>query len=439
MKLRLLFTGLILIALVVTGITINSARLSPKTSGGTSDPLSSISEAPPTSVSATLTIDVGLVLFKSENQWAPAIDGQVLFQGNSVKTGSGAQASLAFEHIGELRLEQQTEITITALTPITVRVYQTIGDTYSKVKKLFDPASSYEVETPTAVASVRGTAFGVLVNTLQESRIVVSENIVDVAPIVQEGQIRTRLPAALVTENQGTIINPTVIAKARAAREAPPVMTNTFVLPPEKTKWIEQNRQKDRDFDQKSQEEILQTIQGISSGSAQPISALDNCQGEACADLCAKPENADRCQRVSQEKQQGKKQDKQQNNEQEQQREKRDDKLAPITTVILFPTPTNNPIQQMVQPIRNAIERFISPYPKPPEPEKHIPPRSPSSSNNPGYKLRYDQKENEKMLESDEEKVREIEKIRSDSTPEDAIKSPQVPSLSIPLSPAPNP
>ena len=336
MKLRLILVGLMLAGFVSSVIVIRSMRVTPQTSAV---PASVLSQTVTASVSATLTIDRGMALIKSDNQWHAGTDGQMLYQGDSVKTNPGSQASLVFINIGELRLEPQTEVTLTMLTPISVRVYQTIGDTYSKVKKLFDPASSYEVETPTAVASVRGTAFGVLVDALQESRVVVSENIVDVAPIVREGEIRTRLPAASVRENEGTIVNQGTIAQSAATRLAPPVLPKTIVLPQEKTIWIEQNRQKDRNFDQKNQEEILQTIQGTSSGSAQPIPALNNCVGSACVVLCGKPENRDRCQRVVQEKQREIQQDK----EQQEQREKGDQKPAPLTSAVVSQHPPITP------------------------------------------------------------------------------------------------
>lgn len=413
MKLRLVLVGLMLAGFVTSVIVIRSMRVTPQTSAL---PASVLSQTAVASVSATLTIDRGMALIKSDNQWHAGTDGQMLYQGDSVKTNPGSQASLVFINIGELRLEQQTEITLTTLTPIAVHVYQTIGDTYSKVKKLFDPASSYEVETPTAVASVRGTAFGVLVDALQESRVVVSENIVDVAPIVREGEIRTRLPAASVRENEGTIVNQETITQSAATRLAPPVLPKTIVLPQEKTIWIEQNRQKDRDFDQKNQEEILQTIQGASSGSAQPIPALNNCTGDACVVLCGKPENRDRCQRVVQEKQQEIQQDK----EQQEQREKGDQKPAPLTSAVVSPTPTNNPIQQIIQPIRDAIERIISPSPKPPEPGNSLPIPLPTASGQ-SVTIRDDQKENEKEKEREKEKEKEKEK---ESEKENAKPSP---------------
>jgi outer membrane lipoprotein-sorting protein len=44
-----------------------------------------------------------------------------------------------------------------------VRLYETVGNTINRVGKLVDSASKYEVETPAAVAVVRGTIFDLLV------------------------------------------------------------------------------------------------------------------------------------------------------------------------------------------------------------------------------------------------------------------------------------
>lgn len=402
MKLRLLVAGLMLTGLISSGLFLRSSRISPQTSA---PPASVLSQSVGAAASATLTIENGMVFIKSDNQWHAGTDGQTLYQGDSVKTNVGSQASLVFINIGELRLEQQTEVTLTMLTPISVRVYQTIGDTYSKVKKLFDPAAAYEVETPTAVASVRGTAFGVLVDASRESRVVVSENIVDVAPVIQEGVIRKRLPAASVRENEGTVVNQTTILRAVTTQQAPPVFTKTLVLPQTKTGWMDQNRTKDRQFDQKNQEQLLQTIQGASSGSAQPIPALNNCTGDACVVLCGKPENRDRCQRVVQEKQREIQQDK----EQQEQREKEDQKPAPLTSAAVSPTPTKNPIQQIIQPIREAIERITSPSPKPQESEKKASIPSPTSTSEPESNTRNGHSEKEKEKEREKEKEEEKE------------------------------
>lgn len=350
----------------------------PQSPDATASSSANIKQASP---SAILIMSIGDVLVKQGNEWNTGYDGQALLEGNTVKTGTRGLASIEFVDIGVLRMEQNTEISLSNLTPVTVRVYQTIGDTYSKVKKLFDPGSAYEVETPTAVASVRGTAFGVLVNILKESRVIVTDNAVAVAPVRELDGIRTRLSQVTVEKGQATIINQEVIARAEQSQLPPSVSPQEIVLPREKLPWIEKNRSRDAEFDQKDQQKLLQNIQGASSGSAQ--------------------------------------------------REKREEQSIPISTTSLSPTPANNPIQQIIQPIREAIERLISPPPKPPESEKPTLTPSPSFSDESRNKTRDEQKEKEKEKENEMEKERkrEKEKTKPITTPESSTAPPRVPSL----------
>ena len=94
------------------------------------------------------------------------IEGEVtmsLEAGDSIKTGNNSSAEVTFFDGSTIELEAGTEIEIVSLDistdtgSTTISLKQTIGSTVSRVTKLLDPASSYEVETPTGVAAVRGT------------------------------------------------------------------------------------------------------------------------------------------------------------------------------------------------------------------------------------------------------------------------------------------
>ncbi|GAF86031.1 unnamed protein product, partial [marine sediment metagenome] len=72
-------------------------------------------------------------------------------------------AEITFFDGSTMELEAGTEIEIISLDlscdtgVTTITLTQTIGTTISRVTKLLDPASGYEVETPTGVAGVRGS------------------------------------------------------------------------------------------------------------------------------------------------------------------------------------------------------------------------------------------------------------------------------------------
>jgi hypothetical protein len=78
-----------------------------------------------------------------------------------VKTEASGTATLTFFEGSTIELKGNTEVGLAELgmteTSTTIQLEQTLGETVSRVKKLADPASRYEIETPAAVAAVRGT------------------------------------------------------------------------------------------------------------------------------------------------------------------------------------------------------------------------------------------------------------------------------------------
>jgi len=101
--------------------------------------------------------------------WIEAEVGMSLVVGDSVKTGDDSSAEITFFDGSTIELQAGTEIEIASLDisgdtgSTTITLEQTIGDTISRVTKLLDPASRYEVETPTGVVAVRGSAMQVYV------------------------------------------------------------------------------------------------------------------------------------------------------------------------------------------------------------------------------------------------------------------------------------
>ena len=77
-------------------------------------------------------------------------------------------ATITFFEGSTIELDGSTEVSLSELslegTTSHIGIDQKIGKTVSRVKKLVDSASSYEVETASAVAAVRGTVFYVSVN-----------------------------------------------------------------------------------------------------------------------------------------------------------------------------------------------------------------------------------------------------------------------------------
>lgn len=112
---------------------------------------------------ALLVIESGNVQYKTETgDWKAASNNMKLNQGDSVKTLESSLANIIFSD-SVLRMDSSTEITIDGLNKESVSIMQTVGRTWSRILKI-SGISSYEVNTPNAIASVRGTGFAVIFN-----------------------------------------------------------------------------------------------------------------------------------------------------------------------------------------------------------------------------------------------------------------------------------
>jgi len=89
-----------------------------------------------------------------------------LYQSDLVKTGNDTYASIILFESSIIRLDSNTEITlkeiITDADRTSVTIQQDAGRTWNTVLKV-SGIDDYEVQTPTTVASVRGTSFDVYI------------------------------------------------------------------------------------------------------------------------------------------------------------------------------------------------------------------------------------------------------------------------------------
>jgi len=102
------------------------------------------------------------------SDWVKGEEGMTLDIGYRVKTEGSGKAAITFFEGSIVDLQPSTEVKVADLgikapTSTTIKIRQETGTTISRVKKLVDPASRYEIETPAAVAAVRGTTMYVCV------------------------------------------------------------------------------------------------------------------------------------------------------------------------------------------------------------------------------------------------------------------------------------
>lgn len=129
----------------------------------------------PPATAAILYVEEGSVEADTGNGWAAATDEMELEEGAKVRTGEGTASIVLLE--GEvMHLEPHSEIALRELGGSGIRITQLLGETWHKVTRI-SGVSTYEVETPSTVATVRGTEFFVKMDT--EDEIAVDEGEVE--------------------------------------------------------------------------------------------------------------------------------------------------------------------------------------------------------------------------------------------------------------------
>jgi hypothetical protein len=115
----------------------------------------------PTTIS-TVTGDVS-VQKAGTSTWVAATPGTSLEENDRIKTGSGSNAVITFFEGSTIERAANTEISVSELGiaeaggSTLIKLQQQIGTTKSRVEKLVDPASNYEIDTPAGAAVVRGS------------------------------------------------------------------------------------------------------------------------------------------------------------------------------------------------------------------------------------------------------------------------------------------
>jgi uncharacterized repeat protein (TIGR01451 family) len=145
--LAIVIVSIVAVAVVVTGILLHWGR-------GPSTP----------STLTILSMSEGnvSVMKAGTNSWIEAQVGMSLGTRDIIKSGDNSGAKITFFDGSTIELEAGTQIEVVSLGisdtgSTTIKLKQTIGDTISRVTKLVDSASRYEVETPACVAAVRGS------------------------------------------------------------------------------------------------------------------------------------------------------------------------------------------------------------------------------------------------------------------------------------------
>jgi hypothetical protein len=240
-KYRKLFKAILLSTLL---LTLFAGLLACKKAPETTAPLATTNTPAAKTTASPLTVlsitggDV-LIMKPGDREWSRSDVGMTLGIDFKIKTGAGGKASITFFEGSVIELAENTEITLADLgladTTTTIKLKQKVGDTISRVKKLSNPASAYEIETPASVTAVRGTTVynsvaingTTVVGNIDGSVVVITRGI---ETPVSAGKHVTIKPGELPgKEEPGAIPEPTPPPTTIAP---PPTTTPTTTVPP---------------------------------------------------------------------------------------------------------------------------------------------------------------------------------------------------------------
>jgi hypothetical protein len=136
--------------------------------GGQQVPAASLQSPSEPTVVSTVSGEV-MVMKAGAGTWSQVSPGMVLEIGDRIKTGSASNAVITFFEGTTIELAADTEVAVAELGiaegtgSTAIKLQQQIGKTTSRVQKLVDPASRYEIETPDGAAVARGSVGDVIV------------------------------------------------------------------------------------------------------------------------------------------------------------------------------------------------------------------------------------------------------------------------------------
>lgn len=178
------------LAVVALGAWFFSAKPAPVNVGSNSN-----TAATSTPSTAWVTVDSDSILSvssASDSNGRKLVSGDEILPGMIIKSDASGKGSINFVDGSTIRIEPNTTLKINEASfeensgSLKVRVALTTGKIWSKITALATPESHWEVKTASAVATVRGSAFGTEV-TDQGTLIVGSEHNISVTPLDGSG------------------------------------------------------------------------------------------------------------------------------------------------------------------------------------------------------------------------------------------------------------
>lgn len=172
-------------------------------------PLGACSGEPATPETGTLhTLEGSVEVLAGSDEPTTALDGRRLSAGDTIRTGSDGRAEIIWFEGSVTRLDHDTTFAIVTLESrrdgtVLIEGEQATGNTYHRVTGLIETGSRFAVITPTAVAGVQGTEYGVFVEDDGSTLLAVTDQTVTVAALGGEVAVAAGL-ALRVPAGAGT-------------------------------------------------------------------------------------------------------------------------------------------------------------------------------------------------------------------------------------------
>jgi hypothetical protein len=186
---------------------------------------------------ATLAQVVGTVevMPAGSAAWRSASVGERVTEGDRLRTDAFSAATLAFFNQSTTALGTDTEIVVAQMRAQragqVIVLYQARGQTYNQVQRMPDPASRFEIETPTAVATVCGTEFALTVDSDGATHVMVVEGVVDVTAQGSTVTVWAGQETTIQPHPSPVPVHPTLVATPTPRLTPMPQATETLKPP----------------------------------------------------------------------------------------------------------------------------------------------------------------------------------------------------------------
>jgi len=149
----------------------------------------------PSALAAQCTVSVlngsPQIQIPGSDTWEEAVDGMVLDAGSWIRTPPDTHAVLTFFEGSSIKIEPGTDIQIERIERVGessghIVLKQWVGKTWSRVVRMVDADTHYEIQTPSANALVRGTLFEIQVDETGLTTVSTREGLVSVKAQNQE-------------------------------------------------------------------------------------------------------------------------------------------------------------------------------------------------------------------------------------------------------------